>query len=258
MAILGYACHLGLLETADAFLTQNPHLSAVDYELKPGPTFWEMGFRTNRLGTPFQISASLGKEDFARLFLNKGNMVVNHIRSQGLPILGSVLEFGNLPKKFQCEAVSLLLSRGADPNPSQVRGTPLQLAVASCRVNISAIEMLLNAGADVNAVADDDAFVRFLRSFYIDAYASRVIYKRGKAINYDTPLRIAEDRLNSAKSTGLIDSKHTERLTGLAKLLEKHGAKSLHLFSIKGLPGYVEEDMIAFHDTLANTIEEAS
>jgi len=77
MAILGYACHLGLLETADAFLTQKPHLSAVDYELKLGLTFWKMGWRTNRLGTPFQISANLGKEDFARLFLNKGNMGVN-------------------------------------------------------------------------------------------------------------------------------------------------------------------------------------
>jgi hypothetical protein len=34
-----------------------------------------------------------------------------------------------------------------------------------------------------------------------------------------------------------------ERLDTLENLLISYGAKSLHLFPVKGLPGYVEEDM---------------
>jgi hypothetical protein len=41
-----------------------------------------------------------------------------------------------------------------------------------------------------------------------------------------------------------------EYLTKLENLLLSYGAKSLHLFPIKGLPGYVEEDMKEWNITI--------
>ena len=243
-----------MLGTADALLTQNPDLSAVDYELEPGPTYWDAGWTSEGLGTPFEISLSLQKENFANLFLDKGRMDINRISSQGVSVLGSIFQYSGLSTQFQCRAVSLLLSRGADPNLSQVYRTPLQLAVSRNHLNIPAVEMLLNANANVNAIADDDVVVRHLRKIYDDdsddELLRKEIYGRGKGKEYDTPLRIVKNKLDQAKREGSSSSRdNLEDLAELVRLLEERGAKSFHLFPIKDLPGYVEEDIIAFHDS---------
>lgn len=135
--------------------------------------------------------------------------------------------------------ISLFIENGADINGADTGGlradtTLLQLAV-SCQ-NIDIVKMLLDAKADVNAVGNDDAVVASIKSRYsgfeddeISVEMEEEIHDRGKWDKYDTPLRIAE-------KNGLIDIKF---------LLWSHGAKSLHLFPVKGLPGYVEEDIKA-------------
>ncbi len=72
------------------------------------------------------------------------------------------------------------------------------------------------------------------------------IHFRGKSEYYDTQLRLLEKR-----RAQMWDPETKKLLQDMADWLRQHGAKSLHLFPVKGLPGYVKGDMNEWHKYLA-------
>jgi hypothetical protein len=122
--------------------------------------------------------------------------------------------------------------------------------------------ILFDNGASVNKVANDDVNVErirhtcrlFFQQLEDDAllqneheWTEIALEDRGNGSFYDTPLRMIENRKHQLRANGLLESKTlSDRLPGLEKLedlLKSYGAKSLHLFPVKGLPGYVAEDI---------------
>ena len=75
-------------------------------------------------------------------------------------------------------------------------------------------------------------------------YIDHAIYCRGQSEIYDTPVRIIQNQIKSKSRRQAADE--TEIFKSIGRLLKNYGGKSLHLFpiiSIKGLPGFVEEDI---------------
>ena len=66
-----------------------------------------------------------------------------------------------------------------------------------------------------------------------------MIHDRGEAYYYDMPLQIAENK-RCTTTQGCVYEAEKERLTALKELLKSYGAKLLHIFPIKDLPGYVK------------------
>jgi hypothetical protein len=120
---------------------------------------------------------------------------------------------------------------------------------------------LLEHGAAVNGVSHDVANVTRIRQschIYFQQLKedseppnkteciSEALEARGLTALYDTPLRMLDqlgDDMGAMQSTnpgleGLWQEFHRIR-----KLLVSYGAKSLHLFLVEDLPGYVKEDM---------------
>jgi len=76
-----------------------------------------------------------------------------------------------------------------------------------------------------------------------DQYVEEITAQRGESAFYDTPLRILENELREPASYGQDHMNMILKLGKLKALLEHYGAKSFHLFPVKSLPGYSEEDM---------------
>jgi hypothetical protein len=133
--------------------------------------------------------------------------------------------------------VELLLSRGADPNHPGTAETALQTLVYSIvhsdfsdDIDMEILEVLLNSGAEVNAVGKDEAIISRIRCELGDKdkdVIDEAIRSRGKEYYYLTPLRMVEDKLeaiSTTTSTGLKES-----LEDIRDLLISNGAESLHL-----------------------------
>ena len=73
------------------------------------------------------------------------------------------------------------------------------------------------------------------------------IQLRGQCPFYDTPLRMLANLRNAITSNDRMTSKISTKIDILEDKLKKAGARSLHLFPVKELPGYVEEDMKELH-----------
>ncbi|KAH7357075.1 hypothetical protein BKA65DRAFT_534818 [Rhexocercosporidium sp. MPI-PUGE-AT-0058] len=169
----------------------------------------------------------------------------------------------------------LLRELGADPSSIGGCITPLQLIATLFPLNpeiyLEVAQELLAFGADPNGVTEDtmnqiricdssQALHRVLIQHYssrredpcqslipdLNKLIKKALDSRGKSKFYDTPLRTLESHQVTYSSNifGLGSSEH--RLPLMKKLeilLKSHGGKSLHLFPIKNLPGYCEEDM---------------
>jgi hypothetical protein len=124
------------------------------------------------------------------------------------------------------------------------------------------IRTILDRGAAPNRVAHDETNVKrihhtcklFFKTYeehsYVwqdeSEYIESALQERGTSTFYDTPLRMVENMSNRTAKPDSTSPKYLltlERLDALEKLLISYGAKSLHLFPVKGMPGYVEEDM---------------
>jgi hypothetical protein len=143
-------------------------------------------------------------------------------------------------------------------------------------------ERLLKNGIDVNGVGDDSVNmarvalacttffpepedekesetvdeIQSIRS-QRDRMTDAAQHIRGTSWRYDTPLRILinkEEEFNDiekrkGKFSGLteLDLLEIQRFIKVVKdLLISHGAVALHLFPVKGLPGYIQEDIDAW------------
>ncbi len=120
---------------------------------------------------------------------------------------------------------------------------------------------LLEWGAMVNGVCHDEANISIIRQIchiYLQQlvesspssdeteYINAALEARGLTALYDTPLRMLDqigDHIGVTQSTKPPPKKVLQEFYGIRKLLPSYGAKSLHLFPVEDLLGYVKEDM---------------
>jgi hypothetical protein len=92
------------------------------------------------------------------------------------------------------------------------------------------LEMLLNSGAEVNAVGKDEAVITRIRCELGDKdkdVIGEAIRSRGKEYYYLTPLRMVEDKLEAISTT--TSTQFKKLLEDIRDLLISNGAESLHL-----------------------------
>jgi hypothetical protein len=201
-------------------------------------------------GTPLEMAIIHRHENLIELLLEKGadpNSFSDTFHPSPLcTALDNDCNENGSKRKGTCDgSVRLLIAAGADPNPRRTVQTPLQLAAQWASYHV--VEFLLDNGADVNAVGNDDAIVADLKRSWIEWGENdeddleESILGRGTNEAYLTPLRIASRRYIRQN-----DALRPQLETGESKiedLLRQRGGKSLCLFPVKDLPGYVEEDM---------------
>jgi hypothetical protein len=169
--------------------------------------------------------------------------------------------------------LDFLLDSGAQPDPERCTITPLQSAVLGALWELPSsgsdfevvsrrIRTILDRGAAPNRVAHDETNVKRIHhscKLYFEKYKKHscvwqdeseylelALQERGTSAFYDTPLRMVENEKKMFAGPNSKSSRYLqiiEQLDRLENLLSSYGAKSLHLFPVKGLPGYVEEDM---------------
>lgn len=206
---------------------------------------------------------------FSKLLVTKG-ADVNLCSLTGFSPLNTLLDYNDcnrapLPLRGQAY-LDFILSKGAQTDLGQCTITPLQSAVKNAVARLAfesddfrecfrIVNVLLENGARPNGVANDDInkdrirhTCKLLNRKY-EEYAlvqpdqfrliDLALQDRGTSTFYDTPLRMLEDKEKKLRRRDARSSDFQE----LRDLLTSYGGKSLHLFPIKGLPGYVEEDM---------------
>jgi hypothetical protein len=241
-ASLAYACYFDLIYVAQILLAQDPGISILNTRLELDADVGLAPFPTSAYGTVLHIAAALKKPSIVELLIERG-ADTKAIAGSGftMTVLHSALDFyvynSCTTTKECCEVVKLLLAHGADPNPSCVAETPLQVAVRSC-AGLAAVQALIDAGADVNAIGVDEAILAKIRYDLRDEedqdIVDKAVHSRGDGHYFDTPLRIAENRRNQIPSENLTPEFEKKQLPELRELLGRYGAKSLHLFPVEG------------------------
>ena len=264
------ACAYDLVETAKVILESNPNLSTsgdlleVEFDKWHNPfhddIYNDDHFQAGTLRDFLDVAIHFRRPKFVELLLDSGANP-NAISLDGCCKLLLTLKacvFGRyiaLDADESCFGISeSLLKAGADPNPRGPRGvaiTPLQ--VASLGVDSYIMKILLDAGAQVNAVGDDRAIVagiqrrsntradQFImgdgwprKEFLSQIEIHKLISTRGALRNYETPLRIVEKRLH--QSAGY----RRDALLEMKDLLIENGGKSLNLYPGHNIPGHLE------------------
>jgi hypothetical protein len=265
---IAYTCFFDLESTAKALLDRDSDFSILENQLEVEKTHWRTTWYCNKsdvfpewaYGTPLHIAAALGKPFFVGLLIGKGANT-NAITRNGFTILHSAVEYyERIGVESLLEVLEQLVNANAHLNPPYIAETPLQAAVRK-RHDISIIRFLLSHGADVNGVGNDEAVVAKIRYDLRDEndrnLVDNMIHCRGNAYYYDTPLRIAENKRRANFSMYQPFVKE-EMLIELKELLKSYGAKSLHLFPVEDLPGYVEADMQAIPEDIEDKIDASS
>ena len=182
-----------------------------------------------------------------------------------------------LDRDIRFENAEILLAHKADPNAGACAMTPLQSLLESITYQdwldegrstavFQISRKLLESGANVNAVACDRTRaekIRLTSHYCFERYpwafggkeeqltaVAFAISTRGESEFYSTPLRMIQTRKTNWIEWFKIERDNTterdeaeKRIYKLVDLLTSYGAKSLHLFPVKDLPGYVAEDM---------------
>lgn len=253
------ACGYGLVETAKVILESNPNLSTsgdlveVEFDNWFTAFFYDDSLQPGTLLDLLDVAIYFRKDKFVELLLDSGANP-NVISPDGcckLLLTLKVLAFGedSYDEEFRFGVIESLLKAGADPNPRGVAITPLQ---AACLGYYSFnMKILLDAGAQVNAVGDDRAIVAGIqkrsttgadpfimgdgwpqKKFLSQIEICKLISTRGALRNYETPLRIVEKRLDQ--------SDHRGELLNMKNLLIENGGKSLNLYPGQNVPGHLE------------------
>lgn len=259
------ACGYGLVETAEVILESNPNLSTsgdlVEVEFDGWFTAFDLDdthdkkLQAGTLLDLLDVAIYFRKDEFVELLLDSGANP-NAISPDGcckLLLTLKVWAFGNFTYDDNSPVgiTESLLEEGADPNPRGVAITPLQ-AASLCQVS-HRMKILLDAGAQVNAVGDDRAIVAGIqkrsttgadpfimgdswpqKKFLSQIEICKLISTRGALRNYETPLRIVEKRLDQSADD------ERDELLEMKNLLIENGGKSLNLYPGQNIPGHLE------------------
>jgi hypothetical protein len=201
-------------------------------------------------GTPLEMAIIHRHESLIELLLEKGadpnSSSYTFHPSPLCTALNNYWDETGSKRKGTCDgSVRLLIAAGADPNPRRTVQTPLQLAAQWASYHV--VEFLLDNGADVNAIGNDDAIVADIERSWVEWGENNEddlqesILGRGTNEAYLTPLRIASRRY-IRHGDALRPQLEAEK-SKIEDLLRQRGGKSLCLFPVKDLPSYVEEDM---------------
>lgn len=261
------ACGYGLVETAKVILESNPNLSRSGDLVEVESDRWLDAFENVDTLYTLQAGTLLDLLDVAVYFRELGFVELllasganpNAISLNGCCKLLIILKAWAFRDRTTYkdplwDIIESLLKAGADPNPRGPCGvaiTPLQ--AASLGDDSDNMEILLDAGAQVNAVGDDRAIVagiqrRFtteadpfimgdgwpLEGFLSQIEIRKLISTRGALRNYETPLRIVEKRLH--QSAG----EERDELLEMKDLLIENGGKSLNLYPGQNIPSHLE------------------
>ncbi|KAH9220714.1 hypothetical protein DL95DRAFT_519613 [Leptodontidium sp. 2 PMI_412] len=233
--------------------------------------------------TVLHIAAGFRNERFIQLFASRG-ADINSLTPNGFSVLipaiydGYGNQFSDVDRSSFCaweidgmlSFVRLLLRElGADPSSKGGCITPLQLTALlfprSPEIYLKVARELLLCGADPNGVAHDTANQsRIVHSSQIlpscfphgcreglQKLTEEALECRGKSQFYDTPLRTLESdqRVYSTSTSRFYNPQYQLQLMKeLGILLKSYGGRSLHLFPVKDLPGYCEEDMMIWEE----------
>jgi hypothetical protein len=228
-----------------------------------------------------QIAILMHQTEFVQLFITEGANV-NAPSAFGFSLLSTTLSsrdnFWCRRRNWNADLrlTNLLIAHRADPGRIDCIMTSLQSIIERIEVEdlndeetfltiCQIIRKLLTAGARVNGVACDASNIERIpvtcRYYFgkcaasrctclpmekVDSITALALNERGNSKSYSTPLRMLHE-----KKTGLVSDMLNEedqenvdrRIERLEEFLESYGAKSLHLFPIQGLPGYVAEDI---------------
>jgi hypothetical protein len=232
--------------------------------------------------SPVYSDRTRGKRSCIELLLSKG-ADTNLCSPTELSLLTTVLGKRHLNQEDHAMShstwgdnqlyIDFLLAHNAKVDLHHYKVTPVQSAVEQALRILygtqigfsnacSVIRILLDNGASMNAVANDQANTEQIRHtcrlFFQQLIAPAVLQKeqeyteltlwdRGPSPFYDTALRMLEKEKKEQISERLLRGGHLKKLEMLEDLQKSHGTKSLHLFPIKNLPGYVEEDLEEWH-----------
>lgn len=265
--ILAYLCYFDLVEVAHQFVGNLMEDVPFETEIEAPLVYLQEWDDTEVFWNPeiiedgrlLHIAASRGTVSFVDYFISKGANV-NAVSARGLSVLGSAiradLSANPYPESHRnLEMVQLLLKAGADPNIPGVLFTPLQ-RLMSVWINgendfFRTAEALLNAGADVNGLGNDESDLSRLR-FTIEVYCLRphcqmpytfsefeeeIIANHLMEWSYDSPLRIVD---RGIRKTARREGGNLNRLREMEELLLSHGAKSLHRSLIRYPPTYIQ------------------
>lgn len=229
---LALASHWGLKPVVEELLIQNAKSSILESRVQPYNDFIEhCPFFEDLDGPPLQVAAMVSDAELVATFLRYG--ADPNASHQGWTVLTSTLRS---QAEFQArgsyaDVVRLLLQAGANPNPSLASKSPLQLAVERDH-DVEVVDILLTAGADVNAVGDKEAVIFDMES----ANQERSGRSDGRNIESycDTPLLIAEKMIKNFEvqieryrdNLGFQITRYREKLERFTKvqgLLIRHG-----------------------------------
>lgn len=260
------ACRYNLVETAKVILKSNPNLPTSrellevdsDHDLE----YQNLNFtlKAGMLLDLLDMAIYLRAPDFVEFLLCSGA----NPNGKLLTALKIWAFHSNRGYNDSCLyfIIHYLLAAAADPNLRGIGITPLQ--AASLCGNSFTVEDLLDAGAHVNAVGENEAIVagikrrstteedpfisrlevgtkieeRYLNQREIDQF----ICMRSSLRNYETPLRIVEKRIVEKRfdSEEFDDSPGLDQLLKIKKPLVEHGGKSLNLYPGQDFPGHSE------------------
>lgn len=247
--ILAYLCYFDLYEAAQQFVENLSGSVPFETEIKTAllPEHWEFPTIAEaddmEDGKLLHIAVFMGRVAFVKYFMSKG-ADVNAISAKGISVLGAAVCSGFYicyPVPNTLEIVELLLKAGADPNIAGVWFTPLQRLMFDWSnyqdISVTIAKALLDSGAEVNGVGDDESNISRLlvtvedyclqnrQNTYACYEFEDLVTSRETEWNYDSPLRIVD---NHMQRTATSRDGELDRLTKMKGLLISHGARAFH------------------------------
>lgn len=178
-------------------------------------SLWKHGFPQ---GTPLEIAAGYGNSAAVRTLLEKGASPNRGGDSFGPTALCMAVASA----RHNFNSVQYLLRGGADPNPSRVPQTPLQIAVMGQWPNPQIVGLLLERGADVDAVGSDEATGLEIREGHTSCMHCEGASVAMKPL-FMTPLQIANSATVPPHVTGSNAARYErENLKPIREMLQEY------------------------------------
>ncbi len=201
-------------------------------------------------GTPLELALGLGSTECVEILVHKNPASCQYINPFGLSAFSIAIKSRLIDRpnfdtgEINIKKVLALLHAGADVNAHPVAETPLQSAAKLLRHDI--IVELLDAGAFVNEVADDNAVIMRINQEFEGMEEARLeaLKCRGCDSRYKTPLRIVLEEMGDDDHDDDDNDDYNDNIDARksANILREHGGLSLSLFPVIKKPGHQPED----------------